>query len=73
MSRNGVCFVISPIGDAQADARGDAKDILATLIVPGAGAGQEKYRAANDFEYLVKPNDEPAGVGAGTGANVAGG
>jgi hypothetical protein len=42
MSQNGLCFVISPIGDAEADARGDAKDVMDNLIRPALTLVKEK-------------------------------
>jgi hypothetical protein len=69
MSRTRGCFVISPIGDAEADVCGDAKDVLDNLIglaLPLLGARRR------DFGCLVACNSSPAGEfrRAGTAAAV---
>jgi hypothetical protein len=59
MSRNRVCFVISPIGDPEADARGDAKDVLNNLIKPALTLIKEK----TGLEFTATRSDQVAVVG----------
>lgn len=59
MSRTRVCFVISPIGDPEADARGEAKDVLDYLVNPALALIKDR----TGLEFAATRSDQQAVVG----------